>query len=103
MARDGKVVLTPGEQRHGQFKMHRPGLHHLAVEARSVEEVNRTKGILNTLGAQWSEPDPDVPRGTTSAGIYFSDPDGTRIELYAPENPRKSLQKSWICVRRLPI
>ena len=24
-------------------------------EARSVEEVNRTKGILNTLGAQWSE------------------------------------------------
>ena len=55
MARDGKVVLTPWEQRHGQFKMHRPGLHHLAVEARSVEEVNRTKGILNTLGARWSE------------------------------------------------
>jgi catechol-2,3-dioxygenase len=93
MARDGKVVLTLWEQRHGQFKMHRPGLHHLAVEARSVEEVNRTKGILNTLGAQWGEGTQLYHEGPMSAGIYFSDPDGMRIEPVCSGEPAKILAK----------
>lgn len=57
MARYGKYVLTLWEQRHCQFKMHRPELHHL-LSRRAVEEVNRTKGILNTLGPQWTEGTP---------------------------------------------
>jgi lactoylglutathione lyase len=93
MAREGKVVLTLWEQRRGRFKMHRPGLHHLAFEARSVEEVNRAKGILANLGARWSERTALYHEGAISAGIYFSDPDGMRIELYVRENARKRSPK----------
>ena len=47
MAQDGRIVLTLWEQRGGRFKKHRPGLHHLAFEAASLEELNRTKGLLD--------------------------------------------------------
>jgi lactoylglutathione lyase len=93
MAREGKVVLTLWEQRRGRFKIHRPGLHHLAFEARSVEEVNRTKGILANLGARWSEGTGLYHEGAIPAGIYFRDPDGMRIELYVRENARKRSPK----------
>jgi lactoylglutathione lyase len=93
MERDGKVVLTLWEQRHGRFKMHRPGLHHLAFEAKSVEEVNRTRGILDNLGARWCEGARLYHEGTMLVGILFRDPDGMGIELFVPEKARPSLQK----------
>lgn len=98
-----KLCLRPGSSDTASSKCTALDCIIWSVEARSVEEVNRTKGILNTLGAQWSERTQMYHGGTTSAGIYFSDPDGNRIELYAPEKARKSSQKSWICVRRIPI
>jgi lactoylglutathione lyase len=82
MTRDGKTMLTLWEQSDGRFKKNRPGLHHLAFEADSVEEVNRTKGILENLGAHWSEGAFLYKRMPRSAAIYFKDPDGIRIELY---------------------
>jgi lactoylglutathione lyase len=83
MARGGKTVLTLWEQSGGQIKKCRPGLHHLAFEAESVEEVNRTKGLLDNLGAQWSEEARIFAEGSRTAAIHFQDPDGVRIELYA--------------------
>ena len=55
MARNGKTVLTLWEHSGGRIKKRRPGLHHLAFEARSLEEVNRTKGLLAGLGMHWTE------------------------------------------------
>jgi hypothetical protein len=62
MAMEGKVVLALWEQRHGRFKTCCPGLHHLAFEARSVEEVNRTKGILDKPRHAVERRELDVPR-----------------------------------------
>src|ERR1700722_18424149 len=55
MVRDGKTVLTLWEQSGAGFGKRRPGLHHLSFEADSVEQVTRTKGLLENLGASWSE------------------------------------------------
>src|ERR1700757_4373427 len=41
----------------------------------------------------WSEGTQLYHEGPMSAGIYFSDPDGMQIELYAPKNPRKSSEQ----------
>jgi lactoylglutathione lyase len=83
LARDGKTVLTLWEQSGGRFKKRRPGLHHLAFEAGSVEEVNRTKAILENLGMSWSEGARLYAEVSQSAAIHFKDPDGIRIELYS--------------------
>jgi catechol-2,3-dioxygenase len=85
MGRDGKTVLTLWEQTEGRFKKRRPGLHHLAFEMASVEEVNRTRGLLDNLGARWSEGTQLYPEGLRSAGIHFKDPDGIRIEVYSQD------------------
>ena len=85
MARDGKTVLTLWEHSGGRMKKRRPGLHHLAFEADSVEEVNRTKGLLDNLGAHWTEGARIYPEGSRAASIHFEDPDGIRIELFGPD------------------
>jgi lactoylglutathione lyase len=90
LARDGKTVITLWEQSDGRFKKHRAGLHHLAFEADSVEEVNRTKALLENLGARWSEGAQLYQEGLRSAAIHFKDPDGIRIEVYSP--PRAETQ-----------
>lgn len=85
MGRDGKTVLTLWEDSGGRIKKRLPGLHHLAFEAESVEEVNRTKGLLDSLGAHWIEGGRIYPEGSRGAAIHFHDPDGIRIELYSTE------------------
>src|SRR5580658_8717466 len=53
MARAGKTVLTLWERSGRRVEQCFEGLHHLTFEADSIEEVNRTKGILDNLGARW--------------------------------------------------
>jgi lactoylglutathione lyase len=81
LARDGKTVLTLWEHSGGRIK--KPGLHYLAFETKSVEEVNRTKGLLDSLGMHWTEGAPIYPEGSRAAAIHFEDPDGIRIEVYS--------------------
>jgi catechol-2,3-dioxygenase len=50
-----------------------------------VEELNRTKGLLDNLGTHWIEGARIRPEGSRAAAIHFEDPDGTRIELYSTE------------------
>jgi lactoylglutathione lyase len=88
MARDGKAMLTLWEHSHDRLKKIKkgqPGLHHLAFEVGSVEEVNRTKGLLDNLGAQWTEGARIYPEGARAAAIHFEDPDGIPIELYSSD------------------
>jgi lactoylglutathione lyase len=90
MARDGKTVLTLWEQSGRRIKKRQPALHHLAFEAESVEEVNRTKGLLDNLGAHWTEGARIYLEGSRTAAIHFEDPDGIRIELYSSDQSAAS-------------
>jgi catechol 2,3-dioxygenase-like lactoylglutathione lyase family enzyme len=82
MARGGKTVMTLWERSGGYMERCLQGLHHLSFEADSLEEVNRTKGILDNLGVRWFEAAVPHHEGPKAAAIYFADPDGTRIRLY---------------------
>jgi lactoylglutathione lyase len=82
MARAGKTVLTLWERSGRRVEQCFEGLHHLTFEADSIEEVNRTKGILDNLGARWFEAGRLHNDGSRTAAIYFADPDGTRIKVY---------------------
>jgi catechol-2,3-dioxygenase len=80
LARDGKTVLTLWEQSGGRFKKRRPGLHHLAFEAGSVEEVNRTKALssnadrhssVNPAAPNWGEAARKAPEAAKPGGPIF--------------------------------
>ncbi len=80
-----KLVLTLWEQSEGRFEKCRPGLHHLAFQVATIDQVEEAKRRLQALNvhfhyegvalqAEWLE----------SVGIFFEDPDGTRLEIYNP-------------------
>jgi catechol 2,3-dioxygenase-like lactoylglutathione lyase family enzyme len=85
LGRDNRMLVTLWQQSTGSFPVDRPGLHHLSFQVETVEEVEATEEVLRGLGAEFAY-DGVVPHGenTTSGGLFFTDPDGIRLEIYAP-------------------
>ncbi|MFF8451016.1 VOC family protein [Streptomyces leeuwenhoekii] len=85
LGRDDRLFVTLWQQSAGSFAADRPGLHHLSFQVGTVEEVKATEEVLRGLGAEFAY-DGVVPHGEngTSGGIFFTDPDGIRLEIYAP-------------------
>lgn len=81
----GQIVLTLWQQSGGRFVTDRPGLHHLSFQVPSIAEVGEVEGRLRVRGATIHH-DGVVPHqeGADSGGLYFEDPDGIRLEVFAP-------------------
>ena len=90
-----KLVLTLWEQSEGRFSARTPGLHHLSFQANSVDELGVAEQRLRTRNATFLY-DGAVPHaeGSQSGGIFFEDPDGTRLEIFTP---------SGMSERRAPV
>lgn len=85
LGRDGKLVLTLWQQSDSAFATSSAGLHHLSFQVETIDEVKAAEEVLRELGAEFAH-DGVVPHreGASSGGIFFTDPDGTRLEIYAP-------------------
>lgn len=85
LGRDNRLLVTLWQQSEGAFATDRPGLHHLSFQVDTIEEVRAVEAVLRDLGAEFNYQGV-VPHGEngTSGGIFFADPDGTRLEIYAP-------------------
>jgi catechol-2,3-dioxygenase len=86
LADDSRLVLTLWPQSNGRFPTTNPGLHHLAFEVDNIEKVKIVENKLRQLGAKLYHND-IVPHGegAVSGGVFFEDPDGIRLEVYAPQ------------------
>jgi lactoylglutathione lyase len=85
LGQDGALVLTLWEQSAGTFAVDRPGLHHLSFEVADIDAVHRAETVLKGLDVDFAY-DGIVPHGegAASGGVFFTDPDGVRLEIYAP-------------------
>ena len=82
---DGLLRLTLWQQSDGTFSAHTPGLHHLSFQVDTIEQVRAVEAVLKELGAPFAHDGVVAHReGAASGGIFFSDPDGIRLEVYAP-------------------
>ncbi|TAM74090.1 VOC family protein [bacterium] len=79
------LVLTLWEQSQGTADNEKPGLHHLSFQVDSRAEIEHAEQRLRALSAHiyYGGIVPHA-EGAHSGGIFFSDPDGTRLEIYAP-------------------
>ncbi|GGT56097.1 VOC family protein [Streptomyces purpureus] len=85
LGQDGRLTLTLWQQADGSYAPGLAGLHHLAFEAVSIERVRAAETRLKELGATFAHEGVVAHReGSASGGIFFHDPDGTRLEIYAP-------------------
>lgn len=84
LTRGETLVLTLWEQAKGVFDPTRPGLHHLSFQVGSIAEVRALEERVRALGVKLRH-DGIVEHapGLDSGGIYFDDPDGTRLEVFA--------------------
>ena len=85
LGRDGAIVLTLWQQSDGAFAPNRPGLHHLSFQAASVDALRDAERRLREIGARLHH-DGIVAHaeGADSGGLFFEDPDGIRLEIFAP-------------------
>lgn len=79
------VVLTLWEQSAQGFATDRAGLHHLAFQVPDIDAVRAAEEVLRGLDVRFAH-DGIVAHGegAASGGVFFSDPDGVRLEIYAP-------------------
>ena len=80
-----RLVLTLWQQAEGAFSSRHAGLHHLSFQVDDIEQVRAAERRLRVLGAPLYHGG-IVPHaeGAQSGGVFFADPDGTRLEIYAP-------------------
>lgn len=85
LSRDQKLVLTLWEQSAERFNKQASGLHHLSFQVETIEAVKAAEQKLKQRGATLIY-DGIVPHGegAQSGGVFFEDPDGIRLEIYAP-------------------
>ncbi|WP_226961998.1 MULTISPECIES: VOC family protein [Streptomyces] len=84
LTHDGALLITLWQQSAQGFATDRSGLHHLSFQAASIEEVREREAVLRGLGVEFAY-DGVVPHGegAASGGIFFHDPDGIRLEIFA--------------------
>ena len=81
----GRLFLTLWQQSTEPFESRRAGLHHLAFQVSSLEDVQAAEGKLRDRGIT-PQYDGIVPHreNAESAALFFTDPDGIRLEIYSP-------------------
>ncbi|MGK8512295.1 VOC family protein [Nocardia asiatica] len=82
---EGKLIVTLWEQSDGTFSTATPGLHHLSFQVDTIDQVRAVERVLRELSVAFAH-DGVVAHGegVASGGIFFTDPDGIRLEVYAP-------------------
>jgi catechol-2,3-dioxygenase len=81
----GRLFLTLWQQSTETFEPRRAGLHHLAFELADFQAVQAIEARLRARGMT-PHYDGVVPHGEggESAALFFTDPDGIRLEVYSP-------------------
>ncbi|ANP55081.1 lactoylglutathione lyase [Streptomyces griseochromogenes] len=78
-------VLTLWQQAREPYDDGRAGLHHLAFTADSMDRVRVYETALRGAGVEFHHEGVVAHgEGAASGGIFFHDPDGTRLEISAP-------------------
>lgn len=91
LGQDGHLVLTLWQQAQGAYDSARPGLHHLALEVDTVDQVRSYETALRRYGTEFAYEGVVAHReGAASGGVFFHDPDGTRLEIYAPSGAEEA-------------
>jgi len=85
LGRDGALVLTLWQQSEGAFATELPGLHHLSFQVADLEAVHQAEAVLRELGVEPLHGGVVAHGvGLASGGVFFTDPDGIRLEIFAP-------------------
>ena len=86
LGRGAELILTLWQQSADEFPTAMAGLHHFAFNVPSISDVEAAQAFLRSRDVPliFDEILAHMP-GMTSGGIFFTDPDGIRIEICTAE------------------
>jgi lactoylglutathione lyase len=86
---DDVLLLTLWQQADQPFDPAAAGLHHRSFQVDDVEAVRAVQArIVSAGGALVHDRLVAHGEGAGSGGVFFTDPDGTRLEVFAPTGPQ---------------
>jgi catechol 2,3-dioxygenase-like lactoylglutathione lyase family enzyme len=88
-------VLRPA--RGGWHDPYAPGLHHLCLRVDSAEEVAETAARLTEAGIAVTAPKLYPEYAPDYSAMFFSDPDGVRLEVTNYRLERRNRHDHWDC------
>lgn len=75
------IMRAEGPNADRAHDRYSPGLHHIAWNAASREDVDALYALLQSIGAHILDPPADYPRyGAGYYAVFFADPDGLKLE-----------------------
>ncbi|MGH7865487.1 MAG: VOC family protein [Candidatus Binataceae bacterium] len=93
--RSFQVTIRPARgvlRRHNAYS---PGLHHLCFRATDEGAVNRAARTLKSLGVKVEGPRACPEYAPDYYAVFFSDPDGLRLEIVNHLGRRKVVSNRW--------
>lgn len=87
-------VLRPARST-GQHDPYAPGLHHICLRVESEKEVQEAAGRVREKGISVSEPKQYPEYAPDYFAVYFSDPDGIRLEITNYRQERRQRHDNW--------
>ena len=83
----GALTISPSnpDTANPSHDRYSPGLHHLAFDADSREEIDRFHALLQEVGATVLDAPAEYDYTPGYYAVFFADPDGLKLELcHAP-------------------
>ena len=88
-------TLRPAQRKGFRHDNLAPGLHHLCFRVESCADVDSAENILSDAGIPCSMPQFYPEYAPDYYAIYFSDPDGIRLEVTNFREERRKRYADW--------
>jgi catechol 2,3-dioxygenase-like lactoylglutathione lyase family enzyme len=88
------VVLRPARAA-SPHNPYAPGLHHFCLRVDSENDVHDAAGMLKARGISVSEPRRYPEYAPDYSAVFFSDPDGVRLEITNYRQERRQRHDHW--------
>lgn len=86
LGKNGELLLTLWEQSDKKFSDSNAGMHHLAFVLKNMDELKTFEEKIEKYKVEKIYNDiVSHSEGASSGGLYFLDPDNTRLEVYVTE------------------
>ena len=90
-----QITIRPAREGFTPHDSYSPGLHHLCLQVASNDDVDRLAVALNEMGIDCSAPAFHTDYAPDYYAIFFSDPDGVRLEVMARRAARNMIARRW--------
>ncbi|MBU2515577.1 VOC family protein [bacterium] len=91
--------IRPARNPDKKFDSYSPGLHHFCFRVDSIEDVNKVADGLGVFDIKYDKPKYYLEYSPDYYAVFFTDPDGIRLEVTNFRQNRRERYNNWETVK----